>query len=99
MTDAVAVRDHLQMLKDALDAHLLAVEGRSGESDPAVFAAFVHLADAFGAYEEALYDAHDEVVPMTIIEYEDDEPEDDEPDDDEADGPDERDGAGPEIEL
>jgi hypothetical protein len=86
MTDAVAVRDHLQMLKDALDAHLLAVEGRSGESDPAVFAAFVHLADAFSAYEEALYDTHDEVVPMTILEYEDDEPDDDA-------------GDGPEIEV
>lgn len=85
MTEPIDVRVHLQSLHDALDAHLTAVESRSGEADPAVFAAYVHLADAFGAYEEVLYDTHDEVVPMTLIEFEvDDEEEDDEEEDDEV---------------
>ena len=85
MTDASDVRVHLQTLHDALEAHLRAVESRTGEADPAVFAAYVHLADAFGAYEEVLYDAHDEVVPMSLVEYEPDDDDDDDDEDDEDD--------------
>jgi hypothetical protein len=88
MADPGTVRTRLQALVDALQAHLAATELRTGEADPAVFAAYAHLADAFVAYEESLYDSYDEVVPMSVVEYEDDD-EDDEEDDDEDDDEDE----------
>ena len=83
MADPAIVRTRLEALVDALEAHLDATEQRTGEADPVVFAAYAHLADAFVAYEEALYDAFDEVVPMSVVEYDDDE--DDEDDEDEED--------------
>jgi len=83
MADPAIVRTRLEALVDALEAHLDATEHRTGEADPVVFAAYAHLADAFVAYEEALYDAFDEVVPMSVVEYDDDE--DDEDDEDEED--------------
>lgn len=75
MSDQAGVRDRLDALVAALRDHLAAVEGRTGETDPEVFAAFDHLADAFAGYEEALYDVHDEVVPMTLAEYDDEDDE------------------------
>lgn len=64
-------------LTTALEAHLAAVKARNGESDPAVFAAFDDLRDAFLAYEEALYDGYDEVLPVEVVEeYDADEPPD-----------------------
>jgi len=89
MADPGTVRTRLQALVDALQAHLAATELRTGEADPAVFAAYAHLADAFVAYEESLYDAYDEVVPMSVVEYEDDEDDEDEDDDDDEDEDDE----------
>jgi hypothetical protein len=90
MADPGTVRTRLQALVDALQAHLAATELRTGEADPAVFAAYAHLADAFVAYEESLYDAYDEVVPMSVVEYEDeDEDEDDDEDDEDEDDEDE----------
>ena len=82
MADPGTVRTLLQTLVDALQEHLAATEHRTGEADPAVFAAYAHLADAFVAYEESLYDAYDEVVPMSVVEYEDDDEDDDEEDED-----------------
>lgn len=75
MSEADGVRARLAALVTALEQHLTAVEARTGETDPAVFAAFDHLADAFAGYEEALYDVHDEVVPMTLVEYDDEDDE------------------------
>ena len=92
MADPGTVRTLLQTLVDALQEHLAATEHRTGEADPAVFAAYAHLADAFAAYEESLYDAYDEVVPMSVVEYEDDDDEeDDEEDEDDEDDDDEED--------
>ena len=34
--------------------------------------AYLAIADAFDAYEEALYDAYDEVTPLTVFAEEDD---------------------------
>ncbi len=51
------------------------------DDDPAVEAAYLAIADAFEAYEEALYDAHGEVTPLEIYE-ESDEDADLEDDDD-----------------
>ena len=60
------VRAAAEAVKAALDRHLDAVERRSGEDDPAVFAAFNELAAAAEEYDELLYDAHDEVTPFEI---------------------------------
>ncbi|MDO5750646.1 MAG: hypothetical protein Q4P78_05520 [Rothia sp. (in: high G+C Gram-positive bacteria)] len=81
-------RIELTRLLDALSAHLTAVENRRGEQDPAVDEAYVAIANAFEAYEDALFDTYHEVTPLDVfIEDEDDEdeeffPEDDEEDDD-----------------
>jgi phytoene/squalene synthetase len=76
MTNAQDVRELLAHLTEALEAHLDAVESSTGESDPGVAAAFDEVHDAFLAYEEALYDVHDEVVPMSIVEDEGEEEDD-----------------------
>ncbi|MYV99725.1 hypothetical protein [Streptomyces sp. SID3343] len=60
------VRAAADVLKSAIDDHLAAVEARQGESDPAVFAAYDALAAAAEAYDELLYDAHDEVTPFEV---------------------------------
>ncbi|WP_415948795.1 hypothetical protein [Streptomyces sp. KLOTTS4A1] len=60
------VRAAAEAVKTALDRHLAAVEGRSGDDDPDVYEAFNELAAAAEAYDELLYDAHDEVTPFEI---------------------------------
>ena len=50
MTNAQDVRELLAHLTEALEAHLDAVEGSTGESDPGVAAAFDEVHDAFLAY-------------------------------------------------
>ncbi|WP_377268380.1 hypothetical protein [Peterkaempfera sp. SMS 1(5)a] len=60
------VRAAAEAVKAAIDRHLAAVEGRSGENDPAVFAAYEALAAAADAYDEILYDAYDEVTPFEV---------------------------------
>ncbi|RLU92138.1 hypothetical protein CTZ27_19965 [Streptomyces griseocarneus] len=63
---AAEVRAAAEAVKVALDRHLDAVERRSGEDDPAVYAAFNELAATAEAYDELLYDAYDEVTPFEI---------------------------------
>lgn len=63
---AAEVRAAAEAVKAALDRHLDAVERRSGEGDPAVYAAFNELAAAAEAYDELLYDTYDEVTPFEI---------------------------------
>ncbi|MDH2391427.1 hypothetical protein QCN29_22120 [Streptomyces sp. HNM0663] len=63
---AAEVRAAAEALKAALDRHLLAVERRTGEDDPAVYDAFNALAAAAEAYDERLYDRYDEVTPFEI---------------------------------
>lgn len=79
----------LQALVTALEEHLAASASRRMDDDPAVEAAYLAIADAFEAYEEALYDAHGEVTPLEIYEESDEDVdlEDDDLDevDDEAD--------------
>ena len=80
-------RAALDRLVAALEAHLNAASRRHGEADPAVVAAYQTLAEAFEAYDEALYDSFDEVTPFVL--YDDaedaDEDEDDELDEDDLD--------------
>ncbi|MFI5619960.1 hypothetical protein [Streptomyces sp. NPDC051567] len=60
------VRAAAEAVKAALDRHLAAVEGRIGDEDPAVYAAFNELAAAAEEYDELLYDRYDEVTPFEI---------------------------------
>lgn len=75
-------RAALDRLVAALEAHLLAAGQRRGERDPGVEAAYRTLADAFETYDEALYDAYDEITPFVLYDDVEDEREDS---DDEAD--------------
>lgn len=61
----------LQALTNAFEEHLNAAANRRGDEDPAVDAAYLAIAEAFDAYEEALYDMYDEVTPLEIIEEDD----------------------------
>jgi hypothetical protein len=63
---AAEVRAAVEAVKAALDLHLEAIENRTGENDPAVFAAFEALASAAEAYDELLYDTYDEVTPFEV---------------------------------
>ncbi|MEX5254801.1 primosomal protein [Kocuria arenosa] len=83
-------RAALQALVSAFEEHLVAASNRRSDDDPAVDGAYIAIADAFDAYEEALYDAYDEVTPLTVFAEEDDSDEDDS-DDDENDDEDDSD--------
>lgn len=58
-------------LRTALDEHLSAVEGRSGEHDPQVQLAYKELRAAAADYDLALYTEHDEVTPFDLPDPED----------------------------
>src|SRR3954452_16992622 len=78
-------RAALDRLIAALEAHLSAASRRAGEADPAVVSAYQVLADAFESYDEALYDAYDEVTPFVLYDDAEDALADDELDDDDED--------------
>ncbi|AEW97490.1 MULTISPECIES: hypothetical protein [Streptomycetaceae] len=63
---ATEVRAAAEAVKAAIDRHLAAIENRTGEDDPEVFAAFDALASAAEHYDELLYDAYDEVTPFEV---------------------------------
>ena len=75
-------RAALNTLVNALEEHLAAAANRRSEDDPSVDSAYVAIANAFEDYEEALYDAYDEVTPLTVFADDDD---DDDPDYDDDD--------------
>jgi hypothetical protein len=64
---AAEVRQAAEALKNAIDAHLRAVEARVDELDPAVLEAFDALASAAEEYDELLYAVHDEVTPFEVM--------------------------------
>ena len=76
-------RAALSQLVAAFERHLEASSTRHGDDDPTVVAAYEDLADAFEAYDGALYDAYGEMTPLDI--YSGDEDPDDDEDDDEGD--------------
>jgi hypothetical protein len=78
-------RAALDRLIAALEAHLSAAGRRQGEADPAVVSAYQTLADAFESYDEALYDAFDEVTPFVLYDDAEDALADDELDDEDED--------------
>lgn len=75
-------REALSALTTALEEHLVAASARRGEEDPIVEATFLGIIDAFEAYEEALFDAFDEVTPLVIYgeEFDEDSEESDDSD-------------------
>ena len=77
-------RAALDRLVAALEAHLQAASRRTGEADPAVVAAYQNLADAFETYDEALYEAYDEVTPFVLYEDAEDDEDDEEDEDDDG---------------
>ncbi|MEX5296701.1 primosomal protein [Kocuria sp. CPCC 205268] len=81
-------RAALQALVSAFEEHLVAASNRRSDDDPAVDGAYIAIADAFDAYEEALYDAYDEVTPLTVFAEDDS---DDDSDDDDEDSDDDED--------
>lgn len=62
----------LNALTTALEEHLSASVNRRGEEDPAVESAFYSVADAFEAYEDALFAATGEVTPLDLYDEEGD---------------------------
>lgn len=76
-------RAALQTLVSAFEEHLAAASNRRGDDDPAVDGAYIAIADAFDAYEEALYEAYDEVTPLTVFAEDDDSDDEDDDEDDE----------------
>jgi hypothetical protein len=60
------VRAAAEAVKAALDRHLEAIENRTGDDDPAVYAAFEAVASAAETYDELLFDAYDEVTPFEV---------------------------------
>ena len=77
-------RAALSQLVAAFERHLEASSTRHGDDDPTVVAAYEDLADAFEAYDGALYDAYGEMTPLDI--YSGDDDHDDDADDDDDDG-------------
>lgn len=51
-------------LKAAVDAHLAACAAKAGEEDPTVQRAYDELREAAEAYDDALFDAFEEVTPF-----------------------------------
>ena len=98
-------RAALSQLVAAFERHLEASSARHGDDDPSVVAAYEDLADAFEAYDGALYDAYGEMTPLDIYSGDDDgdEPDEDEDDEDadlagdELDDHDDEDGDGPRL--
>ncbi|WP_120005205.1 hypothetical protein [Nesterenkonia muleiensis] len=80
----------LSALTNALEEHLSTAVNRRGEDDPAVETTFYRVADAFEAYEDALFAATGEVTPLDLYDEESDDvdelDEDDDLDDDLEDG-------------
>ena len=85
-------RAALSQLVAAFERHLEASSTRHGDDDPTVVAAYEDLADAFEAYDGALYDAYGEMTPLDIYSGDDDGPDEDDDDDDEG-----RDGGEDEL--
>jgi hypothetical protein len=80
-------RAALERLVLSFERHLEASRARGGEDDPRVIAAYEDLADAFEAYDGALYDAYGEMTPLDIYSGDDDELDDDLDVDEDDDGP------------
>lgn len=70
----------LEEFLSAVRAHFSAAAHRTSDTDARVEATYMALADAFEIYEDALYNAYDEVTPFELF----DDIEDAKDDDDDA---------------
>lgn len=77
----------LEAFVSALHEHLAAATGKRSDDDPALESAYFNIADAFDAYEDALYAATGEYTPLDVLD-DDDEDDDDLDDDDSEDSED-----------
>ncbi|MGL3807207.1 hypothetical protein ACSYDW_14020 [Paeniglutamicibacter sp. R2-26] len=62
----------LSVLISCLEEHLAAVASKRGAEDANLSAAFLAVADAFEEYEDALYEAYEEFLPLSVVDEEDD---------------------------
>ena len=62
----------LSVLISCLEEHLAAVSAKRGAEDAALSSAFLAVADAFEEYEDALYEAYEEFLPLSVVDEEDD---------------------------
>ena len=63
------VRAAAERLKSAIDRHLEACVDKGGEEDPTVQAAYDALREAAKSYDDALFDAYDEVTPLEFSDF------------------------------
>lgn len=82
MSMSIDPRVALEAFVSALHEHLAAATGKRSDDDPALEAAYFNIADAFDAYEDALYAATGEYTPLDVL---DDDDEDDSAEDEEDD--------------
>lgn len=68
-------RAELANLVSALEEHLNSIVNSRGDHDASVDNAYVAIANAFERYEEALFEAYEEVTPLEVF-IEDDEDDD-----------------------
>jgi hypothetical protein len=61
------VRAAADALKRAIDRHLEAVENRAGEQDEQVQEAYAAVHAAAEAYDDLLFEVHDEVTPFSFV--------------------------------
>lgn len=85
MSMSIDPRVALEAFVSALQEHLAAATGKRGDDDPALETAYFNIADAFDAYEDALYAATGEYTPLDVLD------EDDEDDDEDFDDEDDQD--------
>ncbi|PQZ93967.1 hypothetical protein CQ018_09805 [Arthrobacter sp. MYb227] len=62
----------LSVLISCLEEHLAAVASKRGAEDAALSSAFLAVADAFEEYEDALYEAYEEFLPLSVVDEDDD---------------------------
>ncbi|GAA1496314.1 hypothetical protein [Paeniglutamicibacter kerguelensis] len=62
----------LSVLISCLEEHLAAVASKRGAEDATLSSAFLAVADAFEEYEDALYEAYEEFLPLSVVDEDDD---------------------------
>ncbi|MDR2254745.1 MAG: hypothetical protein LBE25_01870 [Arthrobacter sp.] len=73
----------LESLTSALAEHLNAVAARRSDDDPRVDEAYERIAEAFGTYEDVLWDTYQESTPLDLFDEDPDEDDEDVDEDDE----------------
>ena len=72
----------LEAFVSSLQEHLAAATGKRSDDDPVLESAYFNVAEAFDAYEDALYAATGEYTPLDVLDDDDDDDQDDDDEDD-----------------